>query len=171
MQTNDSWPKANSLQEVKSGHTVVHWCSDIVCQRIWASRIYQHLYSGGLSATSFSQRPWSKKQYQWSNQWDCRSHFFKVEHTFSHPQKIHQRTHWYMVPLIDLLLWCLNALHQFYWPMVVLMLTMLRWKLNIFYPLHFLLVLEAQGWKSPLNFAFRCTCNFCWNNLWKGLPA
>jgi hypothetical protein len=39
---------------------------------------------------------------------------------FSHPHKIHQRTHWHMVPLIDLLLQRLTALHQLYWHMVVL---------------------------------------------------
>ncbi len=45
---------------------------------------------------------------------------------FSHLHKIHQRTHWYMIPLIDLLLQCFTTLHQPYWCMVVLMLTMLR---------------------------------------------
>ncbi len=63
---------------------------------------------------------------------------------FLSPHKIHQRTHWYIVPRIELLLRCLTTLHQPYWHMVVLLPTILRFKLKIFCHLHFLLVMEAQ---------------------------
>ncbi len=174
MRKNDSWPKANSLQKVESGHSVVHWCSDMVCQRIWASRIYHHLYSRELSMTSFSWRPQSKKQYQWSNQWDCRSQFWRWDLCFSSTQDpsentlVYGSTDKFALAMFNHSAPTLLAYGGSYTNNVEM-------KDEIFCHLHFLLILEAQrwneGWKSPLNFAFRCTCNFCCNNLWKSLPS